>query len=124
MALTIFSAFNGMRPFWYAEPNITIFVPIASPDRTSEIFIAGTEEATFFVVLVIISKTSLSLKSNSLSVTKSETGIVLLFITVVVFSSETTSCISGLVPTTASQAKSKSADPGEIFWLNGLIPFS
>ena len=88
---------------------------MASPDKTSEILIAGREETISLVVFSKRSRTSLLLKFNSLLVTKSATGIVLLFMTAKVFSVETTSCISGLVPTTTSQAKRTFADPGEIF---------
>ena len=94
---------------------MSILVPIASPDNSSEILIAGTKEIISLVVFSNILRTSLLLKSRSLFVTKSATGIVLLFNTVRVFSFETTSCISGLVPTTPSQASNISAAPGEIF---------
>ena len=68
-----------------------MFVPIASPDKVSDILIAGNDVAISLVESFIIVKTSLFLKSKSRFVTKSATGIVLLFMTVVVFSFDITS---------------------------------
>ena len=76
------------------------------------------------VVLSITFKTSSSLKSKSLLVTKSATGIVSELIIEYVFLSDKTSWISGFVPTTASHAKNRLAEAGAILWLNVFTFFS